>query len=212
MSFAAIPAALEAELDRYHVSRESRRALSAYVELLLHWQQKINLIGPATAGTVWQRHVLDSLQLLPLLTEPGDIADLGSGAGLPGLVLAIASGRRVHLYESNQKKAAFLREAARVTAANCEVHCMRLEDMAASLPDPLPRYVTARALAPMRRLLDWAAPLLVKGATGLFHKGQDLDSELTEATKYWKMKVIRHPSATDSRGAIVEITELAHAD
>jgi len=201
----------ESELDRLGVSRESRHRLSTYVELLLRWQEKINLIGPATAPMVWQRHILDSLLLLPLLTEAGSLADLGSGAGLPGLVVAIATGRHVHLYESNQKKAAFLREAARVTHCSSEVHCIRLEQLERNLPMPLPRYVTARALAPLGQLLDWASPLLLRGATGLFHKGQDLDSELTEATKCWKMNIIKHPSATDSRGAIVEITELAHA-
>ncbi len=202
----------ESELERLGVSRESRERLAAYVSLLLNWQKSINLIGPSTASEVWQRHILDSLQLLPLMTEEGSVADLGSGAGLPGLVIAIVTGRKVSLYDSNQKKAAFLREAARVTIASAPVHCIRLEDLSQHLPTPLPRYVTARALAPLPKLLGLAAPLLSTGATGLFHKGQDLDSELTEATKYWKMKAIRHPSRTDSRGAIIEIRDLAHAE
>lgn len=206
------PEAAQAELVRLNVSRESLPRLSAYVGLLLEWQEKINLIGPTTAPLVWERHVLDSLQLLPLLQRPGSIADLGSGAGLPGVVIAIATGRHVRLYESNQKKAAFLREATRVTGSNCTIHCMRLEQLAMQMPQPIPTYVTARALAPLPRLITWASPLLLAGATGLFHKGQDLDSELTEATKYWKMKVIRHPNATDSRGAIVELTGLSHAN
>lgn len=205
-------AAVQAEFARLNVSRESWPRLSAYVELLLQWQQKTNLIGPATAPLVWERHILDSLQLLPLLKRPGSIADLGSGAGLPGVVIAIASGRHLHLYESNQKKAAFLREAARATGSTCSIHRIRLEQLAAHMPEPMPAYVTARALAPLSRLIEWASPLLLAGATGLFHKGQDLDSELTEATKYWKMQVIRHPNATDSRGAILELTELAHAN
>lgn len=200
------------ELDQLNVSRESQARLAGYVELLLRWQQKINLIGPSTAGEVWRRHVLDSLQLLPLIREPGSIADLGSGAGLPGLVLSIASGRPVSLYDSNQKKAAFLREAARITQAQATIFCIRLEDIVHDLPVPMPRYVTARALAPLSKLLGWAEPLFGPDTIGLFHKGQDLDSELTEATKYWKMKIIRHPSRFDSRGAIVELTELAHAD
>jgi 16S rRNA (guanine527-N7)-methyltransferase len=211
MSLAPISAISERELDRLGVSRESRARLSAYAELLIQWQQKINLIGPATTSVIWDRHILDSLQLLPLLREAGSIADLGSGAGLPGLVLGIATDRQVHLYESNQKKSAFLREASRISQCLSEIHCVRLEHLEQNLPCPLPRYVTARALAPLSQLLDWASPLLLRGATGLFHKGQDLENELTIATKCWKMNIIRHPSAIDSRGAIVEITELAHA-
>jgi 16S rRNA (guanine527-N7)-methyltransferase len=212
MTGTAIPEGLDGTLDSLNVSRESRTRLTAYVQLLLTWQARINLIGPATVAEVWQRHILDSLQLLPLLRDPGSVADLGSGAGLPGLIIGIATGRHIDLYESNQKKAAFLREAARVTKCDARVHCIRLEKLADEMPPSMPRYVTARALAPLNLLLQWASPLLVGGATGLFHKGQDLDSELTEATKYWKMKVIRHPSMTDSCGSIIEITDLGHAD
>jgi 16S rRNA (guanine527-N7)-methyltransferase len=201
------PEAIEL-LDRYNVSRESRQKIETYVKLLLTWQQRINLIGPATVASVWDRHICDSLQLLPLL--PKDvraIAELGSGAGIPGLVLAMAANFQAHLYESNGKKAAFLREAARQTGTQVTVHNVRLETLAASTDLPKVQCVVARALAPLPLLLDYAEPFLSKGAIGLFHKGQDVDVELTEATKYWRMGLTTHASQCDSRGVILEIRE-----
>lgn len=196
----------EAILDRFDVSRESRGKVETYVKLLLAWQQRINLIGPATVDAVWSRHVCDALQLLPLL-PPGTrtIAELGSGAGIPGLILAMVAGLDAHLYESNGKKAAFLREAARQTQTRATIHNVRLE----SLTDDLPHVqcVVARALAPLPLLLDYASPFLAQGAVGLFHKGQDVEVELTEATKYWRMNVLKHASQCDSRGVILEIRE-----
>jgi 16S rRNA (guanine527-N7)-methyltransferase len=203
-----MPPDVAAVLDRLNVSRESRERLEAYVELLLSWQKRINLIGPATAATVWERHILDSLQLLPLL--PPDtriIAELGSGAGLPGMVIAIAAGLEAHLYESNGKKAAFLREAARQTATKVHVHAVRLETLKDNPHLPRVDCVVARALAPLPLLLDYAEPFLSRGAIGLFHKGQDVDAELTEATKCWRMKSVKHASQCDSRGVILEIHE-----
>ena len=194
--------------DRFDVSRESRQKIEAYVTLLLQWQQRINLIGPATVDSVWERHICDALQLLPHL-PPGTraIAELGSGAGIPGLVVAMARGLDAHLYESNGKKAAFLREAARQTGTRALVHNVRLETLrgAADLPDV--QCVVARALAPLPLLLDYAEPFLSRGAIGFFHKGQDVDVELTEATKYWRMTVDKHASQCDSRGVILEIHE-----
>jgi 16S rRNA (guanine527-N7)-methyltransferase len=201
------PGAIEL-LDRYNVSRESRQKIETYVKLLLTWQQRINLIGPATVATVWDRHICDSLQLLPLM--PKDIraiAELGSGAGIPGLVLAMASGLQAHLYESNGKKAAFLREAARQTGTAATVHNVRLETLSVKTDLPKVQCVVARALAPLPLLLDYAEPFLSKGALGLFHKGQDVDAELTEATKYWRIGLTTHASQCDSRGVILEIRE-----
>ena len=192
--------------QRLNVSRESLNRLETYVDLLLTWQAKINLIGPSTIEDAWQRHVLDGLQLLPLMpSKTGIVADLGSGAGIPGLVVALGGGYQTYLYESNGKKAAFLREAIRLTKANAVVHQIRLEALNDHLPAKLPRYVTARALAPLDRLLGLASPFLKRGATGLFHKGQDVDSEVTEATKTWKIGAIKHPSMTDSRACILEL-------
>jgi len=198
-------------LARLNVSRESFAQIETYVELLLIWQSKINLIGPSTVENVWRRHVLDSLQLLPLMRNKTEaIADLGSGAGIPGLILALGGNLRVDLYESNGKKVAFLREAIRQTKANVVVHQIRLETLEDQLPERIPDYVTARALAPLEKLLFWAEPLLKRGAIGLFHKGQDVDSELNEATKFWKIgAIIRHASMTDSDGTILEVKEIA---
>lgn len=198
----------ETLLKQFNVSRESQERLHRYVSALLHWQNQINLIGSSTVATVWQRHILDSLQLLPLLPDGAKtIAELGSGAGIPGLVVAIAANLEAHLYESNGKKAAFLREAARQTGTKAHIHAVRLESLKGEKELPKVDVVLARALAPLPLLLDYAEPLLSRGAVALFHKGQDVDAELTEATKCWKIKFLRHPSLCDSRGVILEIRE-----
>ena len=197
-------------LARWNVSRESLARIETYVTLLLTWQARINLIGPSTVETVWQRHVMDALQLLPLMhPKTAAVADLGSGAGIPGLVLALGGNLKADLYESNGKKVAFLREAIRLTGATARVHQIRLESLEDHLPERLPDYVTARALAPLGKLLSWAEPLLKRGTIGLFHKGQDVDSEVNEATKFWKMgAIIKHASMTDSDGTILEVKEI----
>ncbi len=193
---------------RYNVSRESLSRLRKYVDLLLRWQQRVNLIGSATVEAVWERHIHDSLQLLPLLA-PGTaaIAELGSGAGIPGLAVAIATNLEVHLYESNSKKSAFLREAIRLTGAKAYVHTVRLESLKSETNLPKVQCVLARALAPLPLLLDYSEPFLKSGAIGLFHKGQDVDLELTEATKYWTLILSKHQSAVDSRGVILDVKE-----
>ncbi len=196
---------------QFHVSRESRERLQTYVALLLEWQAKINLIGPSTVETVWQRHVADGLQLIPLLPESiRVIADLGSGGGIPGLILAAATDAHVHFYEANGKKVAFLREALRRMAVRGTVHQCRIEELVHRADLPPARVVTARALAPLPLLLQHAAPFLARGAIGLFHKGQDVDAELTEATKSWKIKARKHPSCTDSQAVILEVEEARH--
>ena len=195
-------------LERFNVSRESRSRLATYVALLLSWQERINLIGPSTASQVWERHIADSLQLIALL--PGHtriIADLGSGAGIPGLIVAIATGHHVRLYESNGKKCAFLREAIRQTGAPATIYQTRIEEIGAAMNDPAADVVLARAFAPLDRLLDYSAPFFAVGAIGLFHKGQDVELELTQATKCWKLSYRTHPSAIDSNGIILEVTE-----
>jgi 16S rRNA (guanine527-N7)-methyltransferase len=200
--------AAQAILDRFNVSRETGQRLQDYVSVLLTWQQRINLIGPATTAHVWERHILDSLPLLPLLPlGTATIAELGSGAGIPGLVISIAAGLSVHLYESNGKKAAFLREAARQTRVQAQVHMVRLESLKTAPDVPKVQCVVARALAPLPLLLDYAEPFLTRGAIGLFHKGQDVDAELIEAAKTWKMKYRKHQSQCDRRGVILEIQE-----
>lgn len=195
-------------LDRFNVSRESLAPLEIYVSLLLTWQRRINLIGPSTVDQIWQRHVGDALQLISLMgPEVRAVADLGSGAGLPGLAVAIVTGAHAHLYESNGKKAAFLREAIRHTRATATVHHMRIESVRDDLAPPKVDVVLARALAPLSQLLEYAAPFMETGATGLFHKGREVEAELTAAAQRWNLLYKKHPSMTDSQGVILEVKE-----
>lgn len=197
-------------LARFNVSRESLARLQIYVDTLLTWQARINLIGPSTADIAWKRHIADALQLIPYLPEgQSALADLGSGAGIPGLVIAIATGRPVHLYESNGKKAAFLREAIRLTQAPATVHHIRIEALGGDLRRPKVAAVLARAFAPLPKLLEMAEPFLRDGAIGLFHKGQDVDLELRAATSYWNMLYEKHPSPIDSTGVLLVVREIA---
>jgi 16S rRNA (guanine527-N7)-methyltransferase len=193
------------------VSRETAERLDRFVELLLKWQRVSNLIADSTVPYLWTRHIADSLQLIPLAPEARTWVDLGSGAGFPGLVLgcvlADTSGACVHLVESNTKKAAFLREAARVSGAAAAVQHARAEDVIPRWREPVD-VVTARALAPLSVLVELAAPMVKRGAKALLLKGQDVEAELTETTKYWNIEAVILPSRTDSIGRIVEIRAL----
>jgi 16S rRNA (guanine527-N7)-methyltransferase len=194
------------------VSRETEARLDTFVALLLQWQAKTNLISPATMLHLWVRHVADSLQLLDLApTNARTWVDFGSGGGFPAIPLACAlaerPGARVHLVESNGKKAAFLREAIRATGAPALVHARRIEDVGDSYGDRV-EVVTARALAPLKTLCDQAHPLIERGAVALFLKGQDVDAELTEAAKYWTLSVDKVPSKTSPEGCIVVVRGL----
>ncbi|WP_424628809.1 16S rRNA (guanine(527)-N(7))-methyltransferase RsmG [Bradyrhizobium sp. SYSU BS000235] len=190
------------------VSRETEARLDRYVDLLVEWQAKTNLIAPSTLPTLWTRHVADSLQLLTLAPTARTWVDLGSGGGFPGVVLACAmaehDGAAVHLVERNAKKAAFLREALRVTNAAGVIHPADIGDYVDSFRAPVD-CITARALAPLHMLLDYVEPLMKRGAKALFLKGQDVESELTEATKYWNINPHLHPSRTGGQGWIVEL-------
>ena len=185
------------------VSRETEARLDRFVTLLLQWQQHTNLIAPSTEPIIWTRHIANSLQLLDLAPNAKIWVDLGSGGGFPGLVIACAladkPGVQVHLVESIGKKAAFLREAARVCDAPAIVHAERIADFVKHAPNTID-VVTARALAPLKKLLGEASPLLKKGATGLFPKGQDVAAELTEAAKCWKIQMSLVPSSNGSQG------------
>ena len=193
---------------QFNVSRESLDRLIKYGQLLASWQERINLVGRSTASDIWQRHITDALQLILLFEKPlPRIADLGSGAGIPGLILAIARPLEAHLFESNLKKAAFLREAVRLTGAAAHIHAVRIEDADTLAPAIKADIVTARALAPLPKLLAYAQPFFAQGAAGLFHKGQDVDVELSETAKSWSLNVVKHPSMTDSRGCILEVKE-----
>ena len=201
----------DAALALTPVSRETELRLDRYVELLRQWQAKTNLVAPSTLPGLWTRHIADSLQLLTLAPSAKIWIDLGSGGGFPGVVLACAlvetSDAHVHLVERNSKKAAFLREALRVTGAPGVVHAERIEDTVDSIEGRID-CVTARALAPLHQLIGYAEPLVRRGAKALFLKGQDVEAELTEATKYWNIKPILHSSLTGGRGWIVELDRI----
>jgi 16S rRNA (guanine527-N7)-methyltransferase len=192
------------------VSRETLLRLTVYADLLTEWTRAINLVSRASLGDLWRRHMLDSAQLSPLLPRaparrPRAIVDLGSGAGFPGLVLAILGAGDLHLVESDRRKAAFLREVVRETGCPARIHATRIEEMA-----PVPTdVVTARACAPLAELLGYAYkfPGQVSGRRPccLFLKGRRVEEELTEARKRWKMKVEPFPSRTDPGGTILRI-------
>lgn len=191
------------------VSRETLDRLSLYADLLVKWQKKINLVGPATIPDVWRRHMLDSAQLWPHL--PADLPrliDIGSGAGFPALVLAIMGVPEVHVIESDQRKCTFMREVARQTGASVTVHTQRIEQMS-GLTAPV---VTARALAALPKLLDLAMPLVEEGGSLLFLKGQNVDEELTEARKIWIFEDTRYPSQSDPSGVVLRLREVRSND
>lgn len=199
-------------LELTPVSRETAARLDRFVATLLNWQQRMNLISDSTKASAWTRHVADSLQLLPLAPHARIWADLGTGGGFPGLVVACVladmPGAHMHLVESNGKKAAFLREATQATGAPATVHAARIEEFVENTAESFD-IVTARALAPLPALLTMAYPLLKKGALGLFPKGQDVGSELTEAAKCWRLNSSLVQSRTDARGQIVVLRGLA---
>jgi 16S rRNA (guanine527-N7)-methyltransferase len=178
--------------------------LESFRSLLAEWNEVMNLVGPSALAEFWPRHAWDSAQLLKLHPEALTWADLGAGAGFPGLVLAILlKGRanaRVHLVESMAKRCRFLSETVKALDLPATVHNQRAEDLKLKV-----EVVTARACAPMPRLLGYAQPFFKQGAKGVFLKGQDVDAELTEATKYWKFEADLAPSLSSPNGRIVEI-------
>lgn len=181
--------------------------LVRFEALLTEWNEVMNLVGPATIATYWNRHAWDSAQLLQLAPEAKTWADLGAGAGLPGVVLAIllkdTPGAKVHLVESMAKRCRFLHAAAEALNLPVEIHNARAEEL-----DLRVEIVTARACAPMVRLLGYAQPYLKRGAVGWFLKGQDVASELAEAATYWKFESDLRPSLSDPRGQIVQVKGL----
>jgi 16S rRNA (guanine527-N7)-methyltransferase len=188
------------------VPRETLLSLERLSSLLIRWNRTVNLISPGDEPLLWERHIEDSLQLVPLIDPlPDHAIDLGAGAGFPGLILAIATGVAFGLIEADQRKAAFLREAIRITGAPARVHAVRIESANLS-PAPL---ITARALAPLPKLLDLAAPLLAPGGHCLFLKGANVQAELTNAGAQWHMRVERLPSRTAPDACILRISHLS---
>jgi 16S rRNA (guanine527-N7)-methyltransferase len=186
------------------VSKETLQRLRVYAELLEKWQKKINLVGSNTIADLWNRHMLDSAQLMPLLPRPKcTILDFGSGAGFPGLVLAILGGPQVTMVESDGRKCAFLAEAVRKTEANPLVRLQncRIEDLLSGPVD----VVISRGLAPLEKLLVLAEPFLRKDSTCLFLKGKKVDEELIQTEKNWMMKVTKIQSQSDPSGTILKL-------
>ena len=188
------------------VSRETLARLEAYAELLTRWSERINLVGRDTLPDLWRRHILDSAQLHPFIPSSAqNVIDLGSGAGLPGLVLAILGVPGVELVEADSRKVAFLREASRVAGAEVTIRPCRIQ---AVPPHPVD-VVTARACAPLDRLLDLAAPFLAPDTLCLFPKGERFNEELTLARKRWTMNVSVEQSLSDRRGVVLHLQQVA---
>jgi 16S rRNA (guanine527-N7)-methyltransferase len=198
--------------EAFKVPRETIHRLGRYADLLTHWQKSANLVAPSTLPRLWSRHFADSAQLLALAQNARLWLDLGSGAGFPGLVVAIlGSGGpdfRVHLVESSRKKCAFLAEVARATSAPVEIHAMRIEDLAESAQRLQPDVVSARALAPLPRLFELARPFFGRATRGLFLKGRDAETEIERARAGWDFTARLHPSMTSAESRIVEVSEL----
>lgn len=182
--------------------------LAAYLALLTDWNAKMNLVGPSALAEFWPRHAFDSAQLLSLAPDALTWADLGAGAGFPGVILAILlkgrPGATVHLVDSLAKRCRFLSEVVQALDLPAQVHNARAESLKLTVD-----VVTARALAPMLKLLGFAEPYLKRGAVGLFLKGQDAPAEIELAREAWRFEASLTPSLSSPNGHIVEIKGLS---
>ena len=204
----AAPFGAEAFANAVGASAAQTADMQGFLALLTEWNGRMNLVGPSALGEFWRRHALDSAQLRQIAPEARTWADLGAGAGFPGLVLAILAkgepGARVHLIESMAKRCRFLQAVTEALDLPAEVHHGRAEDLSLKVD-----VVTARACAPMVRLLGYAWPYLRAGATGLFLKGQDVGSELQEAAISWKFQSDLIPSISSPEGQIVRLKKVS---
>ena len=195
------------------VSRETRTRLEAFCALLTTWNTRINLISQATVADIWLRHIEDSAQLLALAPpETRHWVDLGTGGGFPGLIIAILAREQnpemqVSLVESDRRKCTFLSVAAQTTGVTPNIHPCRAEDLAPMNADLL----SARALAPLSRLLPLAARHLAPSGRALFPKGAQADAELQATLESWRFKVQKIRSRTDPTGVILAIEDIARA-
>jgi 16S rRNA (guanine527-N7)-methyltransferase len=202
------PLSPEAFAERLHVSRETLKQLTVYLELLRRWQRAINLVGPATLVDPWRRHFLDCGQLAARVPAgAASLVDLGSGAGFPGMVLAILGVRGIDLIESNGRKAQFLREVARATGTSVRVHAERIERLSGWPAD----VITTRALAPLPRLLELAERFLASDSVCLFLKGRSGARELTEARVSWHMEAEIFPSLSEATGMVLQLRGVRRA-
>jgi 16S rRNA (guanine527-N7)-methyltransferase len=193
----------------YSVSRETLAQLDRYLELLGNWQRAINLVGSTTFADPWRRHVLDSAQLMRFLPENARVlVDMGSGGGLPGLVLGILGVPDVNLVESDKRKSVFLREAARtLNLRNVTVHAHRID----AAPPIKADVITARALAPVPRLMEFAERFMTPSTRCLYLKGKQVEAELTEAREDWMMTAKLVPSLSSDEGRILILDEVQRA-
>ncbi|MFD2239187.1 16S rRNA (guanine(527)-N(7))-methyltransferase RsmG [Aureimonas populi] len=183
--------------------------LDAYAALLLKWQNSINLVAPSTLPSLWTRHLEEGLFLGSLMPKYGRVVDIGSGGGLPGLVLAILRTERglgVDLVESNGKKAAFLRTVVRELGLNAAVHASRVEDCGAILEEA--DLVTARALASLDRLMAMVGPHVKPTSVCWFPKGRDVEAEIAEASAHWRFTMVKHSSKVTPDSVVLEIARL----
>ena len=202
------PLSREACGERLGVSRETLARLTVYLDLLQRWQPAINLVGAATLADPWRRHVLDSAQLASHLpAAAANLVDLGSGAGFPGMVLALLGARGVHLIEADRRKVQFLREVARATGAPATIHAIRIEQMQGWPAD----VVTARAFAPLPRLLELAERFIVSDSVCLLLKGKSVARELTAARLSWHMVAETVPSLSEPTGAVLKLRGVRRA-
>ena len=185
-----------------NVSRETQEKLAIYVALLIKWQASINLVSSRTLPQIWHRHILDSAQLVRYLpAAPSRIMDMGSGAGLPGVILAILTDHEIHLVESDSRKVAFMRTALRETGTQAILHEQRMETLPAIQPD----IITARALAPLAQLLELSRHQHYDQLHYLFLKGREVKQELTALPSYPKLEAETFPSLTDSDASIIRL-------
>jgi 16S rRNA (guanine527-N7)-methyltransferase len=215
VAFRTAPLSISGPTDfaqAFNVPRETIHRLTRFAELLAHWQKRTNLVAPSTFPTLWSRHFADSAQLTTLAPKARLWLDLGTGAGFPGLVIAILKAGtpdfRMHLVESNRKKCAFLAEVARATKAPVDIHAIRIEDFAQCALGLQPDVVSARALAPLPRLFELAAPFFAAETRVLFLKGREAEAEVDEAKREWDFTARLVPSLTAANSHIVEVANL----
>ncbi|MEL6245654.1 MAG: 16S rRNA (guanine(527)-N(7))-methyltransferase RsmG [Pseudomonadota bacterium] len=200
------PVGRQTVVHQSNVSRETLARLDALTKLFSIWRSRLNLMGPREYDRIWSRHINDSLQLLPHISSFETAIDLGSGGGFPALVLAAAAPEpfSITLVESVAKKCTFLAEAIETIGLSAQVHNGRVEDMTAGPVD----VITARAFAPLPKLLNFAEPWFEFGAIGLFHKGKSWQEELNEVSRQWALTWDAIPSRTDPDGVILKILEV----
>ena len=195
------------------VSRETFDRLCNFEESFRRWSAKINLAAPSTLPHLWERHILDSARILPLVPDAISWVDIGSGGGFPGAILAVLladrPGAHIQLVESNRKKASFLSVTLSTLKAPATVHPVRIEDSYSKIVSP--DILTARALAPLSKLLELAEPWLTSGTTALFHKGRDYEREIEESGTSWRYDLVKHNESKWGDGVILEIKNLQRA-